>query len=71
MFFSGDKGASGCNRKMWHSLFIIFFIALNDGAFISTLFSGGLLFAVLVALFVDFRTPKAEKNETPPATPEE
>lgn len=56
---------------MWHSLFIIFFIALNDGAFISTLFSGGLLFAVLVALFVDFRTPKAEKNETPPATPEE
>ena len=43
----------------------------NDGALITTLFSGGLLAAILVALFVDFREPKAGKQEAPPAAPEE
>ncbi len=65
------RGTTGYNKKMWHSLFIIFFIALNDGALITTLFSGGLLAAILVALFVDFREPKAGKQEAPPAAPEE
>lgn len=41
-------------RKEIQTLFITYFISLNDGAAISVLFSGGLLFAVFVVCLVDF-----------------
>ena len=41
------------------SIFLIFFITLNDGTAISVLFSGGMLLTVILIYIVDFRKRKA------------
>lgn len=45
-------------RGAVESIFIIFFYTLNDGHVINVLFSGGMLFIVLIASLVDFRDKK-------------
>ena len=41
-------------QKELQAVFVTFYISLNDGATISVLFSGGLLFAILIVCFVKF-----------------
>lgn len=42
-------------KKPLEAIFLMFFVALNDGAAISVLFSGGMLLAVLLIMTIDFR----------------
>lgn len=48
------RSADGKLQKAIQSIFVTFFIALNDGPVISELFSGGMLVAVAVVLLIDF-----------------
>lgn len=45
-------------KKGIQSLFLLFFIALNDGAVIYIMFSGGLCFLVFLLIFLDFNLDK-------------
>lgn len=50
----GLRSAGKDLQKAIQSLFVIFFVALNDGPVISELFSGGMMTAVLLILAIDF-----------------
>lgn len=56
---SGLRSAEKDLQKALQSLFVIFFIALNDGPVISELFSGGMLTAVVLILVIDFSEKSA------------
>lgn len=44
------------------SMFLLYYVSLNDGAAISVLFSGGMMFAVLLILFVSFNKESPQKS---------
>lgn len=52
------KNATPRMQKGLQSLYVIFFIALNDGPVISELFSGGMLASVVLIMLIDFSEEK-------------
>lgn len=52
-----------CQGKMKSAIttiYILYFVMLNDGPFISTFFSGGMVIALLITIVVDFNDRKGE-----------
>ena len=48
--------------KGLQAVFLLFFISLNDGGAISVIFSGGMIFLVLLIVFIDFTSFKKVKR---------
>ncbi|MEG1836449.1 MAG: hypothetical protein RRZ70_02655 [Synergistaceae bacterium] len=60
-YISMDK-AEGDAKSILLSIYLLYFVVLNDGALISTFISGGLIVWVAISVFINFNKPSFRKN---------
>lgn len=57
-------GVSSMMKRRVHTIFLLYFIMLHDGPFLSTLFSGGMIVAIMIVIFIDFYDIDSKDSNT-------